>query len=215
VPILVVAGLWIGKNEVLPRYRPALKAGEKFGIDVSNHQGDIDWNQVAAGGGVKFAYIKATEGNDFLDRRFATNWTKAGTAGVSRGAYHFFTLCSGGAEQARNFLSVLPADPNALPPAVDLEFSSCTQRPDNATVQRELHIFIDEVEHAVRRPVVVYSVPAFEKVYPIEPSLQRERWQRRLFRRPSSDGWTIWQVSDRARVTGVSGPVDLDVQHAN
>jgi lysozyme len=212
VPVLVGAGLWITMEQVLPRYRPSLQAGEKYGIDVSNHQGDINWQRVASGGDVSFAYIKATEGNDFLDRSFSTNWSKAATAGVSRGAYHFFTLCSPGAEQAKNFLSVLPPDPTALPPAVDLEFSNCPQRPDNATVQRELHAFIDTVEHAVRRPVVVYTVPAFEKVYPIDPSLQRERWQRKLFRRPAADSWTVWQVSDRARVAGIHGPVDLDVQ---
>ncbi len=214
VIVLVGAGLWIVKNEVLPRYRPSLRAGESYGIDVSNHQGDIDWGRVATGGKVSFAYIKATEGNDFLDKRFGVNWAGAGTAGVSRGAYHFFTLCSPGAEQAANFLRVLPADPAALPPAVDLEFSGCAARPDQATFQKELTAFVTTVEHAVHRPVVVYTVPSFEKAYPIEPALQRDRWQRRLFRRPQVGRWTLWQASDRARVAGIQGPVDLDVSHA-
>ena len=208
------AGLWIGHYELQAHYRPALKAGENYGIDVSNHQGDIDWDQVASDGKVSFAYIKATEGNDFLDKRFKANWAGAGTVGVDRGAYHFFTLCSPGAEQARNFLSVLPTDPAALPPAVDLEFSSCTARPDQATFQRELTAFVTTVEQAVHRPVVVYTVSSFEQVYPIEPTLTRDRWQRKLFRRPKVDDWTLWQASDRARMDGIDGPVDLDVRHS-
>ncbi len=39
----------------------------------------------------------------------------------------------------------------------------------------------------------------------------RERWVRRLFLRPERPDWSIWQVSDRARVDGVDGPVDLNV----
>ena len=58
------------------------------GIDVSKFQGDIDWNAVA-NSGVKFAWIKATEGGDRVDRRFQANWTGAKAAGVPRGASHF------------------------------------------------------------------------------------------------------------------------------
>ncbi|MCC2096979.1 MAG: glycosyl hydrolase family 25, partial [Hyphomicrobiales bacterium] len=58
------------------------------GIDVSKYQGDIDWNAVRASG-VKFAWIKATEGGDHADERFLQNWNAAKAAGVPRGAYHF------------------------------------------------------------------------------------------------------------------------------
>ena len=43
------------------------------GIDVSRYQGDIDWNSVHAAG-VRFAWIKATEGGDRVDEKFAQNW---------------------------------------------------------------------------------------------------------------------------------------------
>lgn len=72
-------------------------------VDVSNHQGDIDWRAVARDD-IRFAYLKATEGGDFIDKRFEKNWTGAGSADIDRGAYHFFTLCRPGVDQARNFL---------------------------------------------------------------------------------------------------------------
>ena len=62
------------------------------GIDVSKFQGDIDWNAVA-NSGVKFAWIKATEGGDRLDQHFEANWTGAKAAGVPHGAYHFVYWC--------------------------------------------------------------------------------------------------------------------------
>ena len=50
------------------------------GIDVSNWQGDIDWDKVRAAG-TQFAFIKATEGGDYLDPKFAQNWQAAKRAG--------------------------------------------------------------------------------------------------------------------------------------
>jgi len=211
--LLIAIVLTIGWYEGMPRYRPPLRAGERYGIDVSNHQGVIDWHQVADDD-VSFAYIKATEGKDFVDKQFADNWAKSSAAGIPHGAYHFFTLCSSGAEQARNFLKVVPSDPKALPPAVDLEFAGCRSRPDNATVQRELSTFISTVEDRLGKPLVVYVLPAFEKLYPIEPTLQRDQWQRKLFRRPAGTDWSLWQASDRAHVDGIDAPVDLDVGRA-
>src|SRR5262249_30419769 len=59
-----------------------------LGIDVSHHQGPIDWPQVAVAG-VGFAYIKATEGKDLSDPMFRVHWRAADAAGIPRGAYHF------------------------------------------------------------------------------------------------------------------------------
>ena len=69
------------------------------GIDVSHHQGPIDWQRVAADD-VAFAVIKATEGGDHVDDAFATNLREARAAGLAVGAYHFFTFCRPGGDQA-------------------------------------------------------------------------------------------------------------------
>src|SRR5699024_636340 len=112
----------------LPEYIE-LAADEVMGIDVSSHQRDIDWQQVAADG-YSFAYLKATEGSNFTDDRFQENWDVAKAAGITPGAYHYFTLCSPGADQAADFLAAVPPDDTALPPALDLEFvGACDERP--------------------------------------------------------------------------------------
>jgi len=113
----------------VPNWRPHLHEGERFGVDVSAHQGVVNWREVA-GDNIGFAYIKASEGGDFEDSRFASNWRGAAEAGLARGAYHFFTLCTGGVAQGHHFLSVAPPDHDALPPAVDLELAgNCKNRP--------------------------------------------------------------------------------------
>ena len=92
------------------------------GVDVSKYQGDIDWN-AARDDGVKFAYIKATEGGDVVDDKFQQNWENARAAGIKRGAYHFVYWCRTPEEQIRWFTQNVPADADALPPVLDVELT--------------------------------------------------------------------------------------------
>jgi lysozyme len=197
--------LWV------PNWRPPLHDGERYGIDVSEHQGSIDWRRVADDN-IDFAYVKATEGGDFVDERFAENWDGAAAAGVDRGAYHFFTLCTPATTQARNFLTVAPPIATALAPAVDLELTgNCGARPDAAAVAREVDEFVRLVESEWGRPVVLYIGDDFEARYPTRQRAARPLWHRRFLFRPDVDGWIIWQVHGHARVRGISGEVDLNI----
>jgi lysozyme len=212
--VLVLAVIGVLAVEVgWPRYRPPLRAGESYGIDVSAHQGSIDWGAVAADG-VHAAYVKATEGATFRDPRFAENWRGARAAGLQVGAYHFFTLCRSGADQATNLISTLAGVDGAsgsgtLPVAVDLELSgNCSARPPRAQVQAEVDAFVEAVEAATGRPVVYYLLGSWAERYP--PTSDRADWVRRLLWRPDGD-WAWWQVNSRARVDGIDGPVDLNV----
>ena len=185
--------LWV------PSWRPPLRVGEHYGVDVSAHQNHIDWPRVA-GDGIDFAYIKASEGGDFVDRRFSENWRGAGEAGLDRGAYHFFSLCTPGVVQARNFLAVAPPDPMALAPAVDLELAgNCGERPDTAAVHAELDAFLRQVEDAWRTEVVLYVGDDFEARYGVRRCAARPLWHRRFLLRPDVDDWQIWLRPRRRR----------------
>lgn len=204
---LVAAALWFFW---LPGFRPPLRPGETYGIDVSAYQGHIDWRRVADQD-VAFAYIKATEGGDYVDPRFAANWSGAGKAGVPHGAYHFFSLCTPGPAQARNFLNTVPAEPGALPPAVDLELSgNCHLRPGLHAVGVQLSAFLRLLQRATGRTVVVYLGDDFARRYPLPLFSRHPLWLRRILLRPAG-GWTIWQVDGNAHIGGIHGDVDLDV----
>jgi lysozyme len=180
---------------------------------VSHHQGEIDWRLLPAQG-VDFAYIKATEGADHHDPRFAANWAAARREGIARGAYHFFTLCRSGAEQAANFIATVPADPAMLRPAVDLEFGgNCEDRPPRAKLIRELTIFIRAIEAHYGKRVTLYLTREFDAGYEVSERIPRKLWLRSLVIEPSwgERPWSVWQASSFRSLRGVRGRVDWNV----
>lgn len=186
------------------------------GVDVSWHQGPIDWRALAADD-VAFAYIKATEGGDYVDPRFAFNWEEAEKARIYRGAYHFFTLCRPGAQQAAHFIATVPRIPGALPPAIDLEHKGpCRQGPTTTNVSEEALIFMDRLEsHYGVRPII-YTTREYHDLH--LQSLRDERfWLRSLFREPQyrEYEWVIWQHHNRGHKRGVDGPIDLNAFRGN
>ncbi len=180
------------------------------GIDVSHHQGKIDWQRVAAND-VAFAIIKATEGGDHVDDTFAENLRQARAAGLAVGAYHFFTFCRPGADQAKNFISVVPRGEPLLPPVVDIEIhGNCPHRPSPAELNAELLAFLGPVEATYGKPAIVYITdeagPAYAAHIPV-----RQRWLRSISMPPRGEGWVYWQYLDTGRVDGIDGDVDLNV----
>lgn len=161
-----------------------------------------------------FAYIKATEGGDHRDPRFAGNWAAAGRVRIARGAYHFFTLCRSGADQAANFIATVPLDPAALPPVIDLEFGgNCAARPSISALMAELAAFIRPVEARFGKPVTLYLTREFDAAYDLSTRVNRPLWLRRLVLEPdwAARPWTIWQTSSFRRVSGITGQVDWNV----
>lgn len=175
------------------------------GVDVSHHNGAIDWRQVA-GAGIAFAWLNASEGGDFVDSRFAANAARA--AGVRAGAYHFFSFCRPGAEQARHFLSVVAEAPLALPPAVDVELvGNCRAPPANDVIRRELETWLALVEAKLGH-AVIHTTPDVDAA--LLGGLGRDRWTRSIPGEPRTR-WRYWQFEPAGQVAGVDGAVDLDV----
>ncbi len=186
------------------------------GIDVSHHQGTIDWGAVSRDD-LDFAYLKATEGSTFTDPAFATHAREAEAAGLRVGGYHYFSLCSPGQSQGEHFAATLGAQREggvrlALPPAVDLELlGSCADPPPREELLGEVRAFLDVVEADTGQRVVVYSFPDFEATYRFAGQIDRRQWVRRLGDRPPRRDWWLWQRSQSADVAGISGPVDLNL----
>jgi lysozyme len=184
------------------------------GIDVSHHQGEIDWTAVA-GGEISFSFIKATEGADHHDPRFDENWRGAGAARLGRGAYHYFTFCTAGTAQAEHFLQVLPSDAPALPATVDVEFSgNCSNAPADGQVRAELADFLERVEAATGRKAILYVTrKAYRRIVSGRFN-DNPIWLRNTFWEPSlgnRTAWMFWQYTDRGQVPGIKGAVDLNV----
>jgi lysozyme len=150
--------------------------------------------------------------------RAGTSWTAGSRrtgpgvrrAGVPHGAYHFFSLCTPGLAQARNFLRVVPVRPGELAPALDLELSGNCTRPARRAIETQLKDYLQAVQRAMRQAVVIYLGDDFARYYHLPMLCRHPLWLRSILRRPPP-GWIIWLVDGYAHIAGISGDVDLDV----
>jgi lysozyme len=187
------------------------------GVDVSKWQGDVNWPRVRASGAA-FAFIKATEGDDHMDERFAENWVAAGRAGIPRGAYHFYYFCSTATDQADWFIRNVPRERGALPPVLDLEWNAhsktCTYRPSPLTVRAEVETFLARVaRHYGQRPIV-YVTPDFYRENGLERLTGVTFWLRSVAGHPSEvypgQNWGFWQYTGTGAVPGIDGRADIN-----
>ena len=207
---LMFAGPWLYQYFELAALGYAVK-----GVDVSHYQGEIDWRTLSESG-IRFAYIKATEGATRRDPRFAENWQRSHDAGIVRGAYHYFSLCKSGAGQAANFIGAIPPGAASLPHALDVEqMEPCPNGKRLADPLAEIGAFLDAAEkHFGRRPLV-YTTREFYEAYfrdgwPAERLGKERFWLRSLHRAPGYGRWILWQYHNRGRRKGIAGPVDLN-----
>jgi GH25 family lysozyme M1 (1,4-beta-N-acetylmuramidase) len=105
---------------------PRQPRAQVAGMDVSSHQGNVNWSSAWANG-ARFAYVKATEGTSYKNPYFAQQYNGSYNVGMIRGAYHFaLPGYSSGAAQANYFVDNgggWSRDGKTLPPAVDLEYN--------------------------------------------------------------------------------------------
>ena len=93
-----------------------------FGIDVSQYQGSINWDEVLlTKHPLRFAIVRATMGNNGVDATFKDNWSALKRVGLQRGAYHYYRPFENSVEQANNFISQVQLQPRDFPPVLDVE----------------------------------------------------------------------------------------------
>ncbi|PZF76802.1 glycoside hydrolase [Aestuariivirga litoralis] len=185
------------------------------GIDVSYFQGDINWKKVDAAG-IRFAYIKATEGADRLDPKFHDNWRGARKAGIVRGAYHVMYWCSPARDQAAWFAAQVPADRGTLPPVLDVEWNGHSKTCPHQIARKEalakMKVMLAAMEaHSGKRPII-YTDPKFHRDVLQGAFTDYQFWLRSTAAKPAAKypgrDWSFWQFTTTGRVPGVTGPVD-------
>jgi lysozyme len=184
------------------------------GIDISHHQGEIDWNKLKEED-ISFVIIKSTEGADYRDPMFHQHWTNSMKHRYKTGAYHFYRLCTDGKSQAINFMEVVPASHENLPPTVDLEFGgNCPTNKSKEEIITEIEQFLDMLEGYYRKNPMLYATREFYDEYLVDNFLDYPLWIRDIFRQPNLNGkrkWHIWQFANRGHLEGIDGFVDLNV----
>lgn len=202
-------GLLLFPNETHPT------RWEAWGVDVSSYQGEVDWDELRRQG-VEFAFIKATEGSGSTDDYFQENWANAESAGILRGAYHFFSYDSAGETQAENFIAQVPVTAGALPPVVDIEFygDKAQDPPDREAVKDILIPLLERLESHYGQKPILYATYRTYRLYLQGEFEDYPLWMTRPIFAPVDKDWTFWQYSHSARLDGYQGKeerIDLNV----
>ena len=179
------------------------------GIDVSHHQGNIDWKSISEDG-IDYVYIKATEGASYVDPKFLKNATDAHKYGILVGAYHFFRMTSTPEEQFKSFKKQIDKAGIDLIPMVDVETSDGYSR---RIVQERLLVLLNLLEKEYGTKPMIYGTnrsynelcaPEFNS-YPLYIGRYGDN-------RPIVTGqghYTIWQFTENGKVNGCEKPIDL------
>lgn len=179
------------------------------GIDLSAHNGAVDFRAVAADS-VDFVYLKASEGNTFRDGSFADNYDRARAAGLPVGAYHFFRFECEGEAQARNMLQAVSYRRLQLPLAIDVEENGNGAGFDPDAVREEVLKMMEYLRQSGYR-VIVYTNKQGLAQYVPQDKGDGGLWICSFTNPPLPGGeWVLWQHSHRGHVRGVDGLVDLN-----
>tara|TARA_R110002110_G_scaffold138532_1_gene324623 strand:+ start:1291 stop:2115 length:825 start_codon:yes stop_codon:yes gene_type:complete len=193
-----------------------------LGVDVSTWNGDIEWDNVVKSG-VKFAYVKLTEGRTYISRRKA-QLKAARCTGLAVGGYHFGRPDTDSGEndaiaEAHHFLEVYEPGPNDMRPVLDMEKGMKTDDSYNAAWASK---YCDTVEQELGVRPLVYTARWYIQSYfeRAEPSLLNALGKEDLWWAEYSDEqhkplmpwreWKLWQFTNRGDISGISGSVDLN-----
>lgn len=182
-----------------------------IGIDISKHQGEIDFEKVKSTG-IIFIFIRATDGITYQDSTFKSNFTSARAAGLTVGAYHFYETNDDPIAQFKNFTRVVELKSGDLPPVIDIEK---LHSKDDIKITENFQKFINALEAHYGVKPIIYSGFNFANEYltnfgeyPLWLAEYNEADKPKL---PKGwDDWTFWQWSQSEKITGISGNVDSD-----
>ncbi|MDU5141048.1 MAG: GH25 family lysozyme [Paenibacillus dendritiformis] len=190
-----------------------------LGIDVSHHNGTIDWNAVITSG-VKFVFIKATEGIGYTDPKFRANADGANRAGLQVGFYHYARPETGNTaiSEAVSFTKTINGVKAELPHVLDLE--GAASKLGRTALTRWAVDWLKEVKKITGHNVMLYTGASFAKTYcgpelgqfplwvahyGVQQPLGNQTWSR----------WSVFQFTETGRVNGIRGNVDMNVMEAN
>lgn len=194
---------------------------EIHGIDISHHQGQIDWQELKDHGmidefPVRFVMIKATEGATKVDENFEDNFYQAREYGFTRGAYHFYSVHSSAKAQAAFFMRKVKLENGDLPPVLDVEHKPKNQTDDEFKQSILQWLEIIETHYGVKP--IIYTYYKFKMQYLSDPVFDDyPYWIAHYYvDQVEYEGkWKFWQHTDVGRLPGIKGNVDFNIYNGS
>ena len=190
---------------------PARSQDAKYnGIDISSHQGYIDWAKVSSDKDINFVYIKATEGATYHSPHYPHNITQARRHGLLVGSYHYLSSSSSIDEQFNNFSKYALKSAQDLIPMLDVEVRGDWSR---SQLIDSVNKFCHLVENLYGVQPMIYSTMGFYNKN-LAPSFNKHLlYIGRYSNEEPEINWegeyTIWQYSETGIIPGIDAYVDL------
>jgi lysozyme len=190
-------------------------------IDISHHQGTIDWatlkdEAVIDERPIRFIMIKATEGANKIDENFKDNFYNAREYGFTRGAYHFYGTRSTAKAQAQFFISQVKLEKGDLPPVLDVEHKPSNQTDEE--FKESVLEWLRIVENHYGVPPIVYTYYKFKLRYLSDSAFDAyPYWIAHYYvdKVEYEGAWKFWQHTDAGRLPGIKGDVDFNIYNGS
>ncbi|OIV43162.1 glycoside hydrolase family 25 protein [Flavobacterium johnsoniae] len=192
--------------------------GKVVGIDVSEFQGKVDWEEVEILDEkypVQFVFIRATAGNDRVDRQFKRNWEGAKENKIMRGAYHYYRPNENSIEQADLFIKTVKLQKGDLPPVLDIEKLPKNQPLDS--LKKGLKRWLTKVEKHYQVRPIIYSGERYYSDFLKEEFGEYLFWiaNYNFYREKIEDDWLFWQFTEKASLPGIKHRVDVNIYNGD
>ncbi len=179
------------------------------GIDLSHYQGDVFWETIGSNSKMAYVYLKATEGGDRIDPKYARNIDLAHQHGLKIGSYHFFRPKTDLTKQLSNFMEQCRPSDQDLIPMIDVETKSGLE---TQAFCDSLLKFLDLVEKAYKQKPLVYTGTNFYNRYLVGKldgyKLMIAQYTQREPKLIDERDIFAWQYTGKGHINGVNGYID-------
>jgi lysozyme len=189
-----------------------------IGFDVSQYQGTIHWEEIKKIEDtfqLQFVFVRATAGKNKVDTKFKENWRQAKKHQFIRGAYHYYRPNENSLLQAENFINTVQLEPGDFPPVLDIEQLPKKQSLDSLKVG--LKRWLTKVEKHYKVKPIIYSGESYYNDFLKKEFSDYPFWiaNYNFWRNQPETHWLLWQFTEKAQVSGIKGPVDVNIFNGN
>lgn len=187
---------------------------EKKGIDISHHQGEIDFNKLK--GNIDFAMVRTSYGSFYEDRKYKRNIKGLESIGVPYGLYHFSyaTNIEDAKKEANGFINIIKKYNPTYPVVIDIESSNRTRSVNNNKLVDITDTICSMIESAGYY-VMIYANLDYLNGKLNSSKLDRyDKWLAQWTKSPTyNKSFGIWQYSSKGSLPGINGNVDLNISY--
>jgi lysozyme len=202
------------KSKNFSTFKKDLPQYSVFGIDVSQYQADINWGKLTEEK-LDFVIIRASAGKDKVDSKYIKNWNAAKDYKVIRGAYHYYRPDENSTDQAKFYIRNVKIEEGDLPPILDIEKYSRVQ--SLTSLKNGLLNWLKIVEEHYDVTPILYTYNNFYTTtlakdsrfdkYPVWIAWYNIKGNPADLKKD----WIFWQFTDKGRLKGIEGDVDVNV----